>query len=915
MRRRLPVLALGLMLPVSLLAQGDVGGLTIRAARRDSLVARATVTAAFTIANGRDAAVQVLPHVDAPKDWTVLTGAAPVLLLPHESDVLMLSVAVPLRAPSGIYALRLWITSPNDPNGVMDSVVVAVPQRHGLDVGLLERPAFVVSGKPYDAAFLVRNRGNVAARVRLTARSSMGTATLGDTVFALEAEESRVVRARVATRSGVEAAADDVLEVSARNPADTSSAVEASARVTVVPEPSRRIEEYLRVPTQVHLRAASSDGVSPFEVFGAGPIRDRSSTRVDFLMRGPTGPYSAFGERDEYRVEVAAPSWRVRGGDHVYMLSSLMGVGQPGFGGGADLTRGVFTAGGYSQQFRRLPEKGNETGAFVSARPSPDARLAVNFVERVGGFVPGRLGSAAASLQCDSYGGELEMARSQAPDGTGSGVARNARISVNGTGGAFELGHLYADTGFAGTQRGSEHDYFTANTQATEQLSLALNASTHRTDLSRSTGVPYVERFNVGTLGATLGNRYTFEAGAVTRATTVQGVRRSGDQQSLRARGDQDFSFGTGTVEVEGGRATDQVSGSGSRNYTDVSLGLRRLLARGSGAAWVNHYSGGSITKGVDGTVTLGGDASLRVGRNTDLTLMGYATRIQSIDPEWHSQLDAQVAHLLANGSTITFRARLIGGGTLRAADQNVAYLEYGLPLRVPVSRLRTPGRVYGKVVDASTGRGVSGALVRLGPQVAITDARGQVAFGGVPGGEHRVSMSQETSFTDAVFVGDPTLHVDSTRAQPTTFELAVARSARVDISVRRYTAARTGVAGAADSLVDAGPVANATLMLTGERDTLYRTTSDQGTISFTDVPPGKWVITVRGDAPAFTRFDPDRLELTLAPGETRALVFQLVPRKREVQIIGDGQELRPTTVEPRPGAAASPVKTGKPKS
>jgi hypothetical protein len=340
---------------------------------------------------------------------------------------------------------------------------------------------------------------------------------------------------------------------------------------------------------------------------------------------------------------------------------------------------------------------------------------------------------------------------------------------------------------------------------------------------------------------------------------------------------------------------------------------MRHTLALGGLAIWADRYSGGSITKGADGTMTLGGDASLRVSNTTDVMLMGYATRLRTPLGEWHSQLDAQISHTLPNANTISLRARLVGGGSLPSVDQSVAYLEYGVPLRLPVSRLRTPGRVYGKVVDAVTGRGVPGALVRLGPQVAITDKQGQVAFGGVPGGEHRVSMSQETSFANAVFVGDPTLRVDSTRTQPTTFELAIARSARVDITVRRFIAARTSVGAGADSLVDAGPLSGATLMLAGARDTLYRTTNDKGTISFTDVPPGHWVVTIRGDAPAFHRFDPDRLELLLVPGESRALTFRLVPRKREVQVIGDGQELRPTVAEPKRATPAPAIKTGKP--
>jgi hypothetical protein len=316
----------------------------------------------------------------------------------------------------------------------------------------------------------------------------------------------------------------------------------------------------------------------------------------------------------------------------------------------------------------------------------------------------------------------------------------------------------------------------------------------------------------------------------------------------------------------------------------------------------------------VQGTLTFGADATLRSSQ-TALSLLGYATRAQIASAPWQSQVDVTVSRTLRTGNSLSLRARLIGGSSLSSAQQSVAFLEYGIPLRLPVSRLRTPGRVHGRVVDAVSGRGVSGALVRLGPQVAITNGDGDVHFAGVPAGEHRLSMSQETSLSDAVFVGDPTVRVEGTRAQPTTFQLAVARGARIDIDARRFIAAKTGIAAAQDSLVDAGPLSNATLVLAGERDTLYRTTSSDGKASFSDVPPGRWVVFVRGDAPAFHRFEPGRAELTLEPGATRALTFRLVPRKRDVQIIGDDRELTSQPSDPRNSAAqpAAAPRTGKP--
>ena len=713
----------------------------------------------------------VLPHVEIPTNWTILMGATAFAVHARSTEVLMLSLAVPARAPAGVYPIRVWVTTPADPQGIADSVVVVVPSRRALDVGLIDKPGYVVSGKGYEAGFLLRNRGNAMTDVKLSVRSSLGVAAIVDTAIQLYPEESRVVRVNVRTPAGLQAATDDVLELAATQVGDSAIITDASARVTVVPEPSRKIDEYLRVPTQLHLRAASTDGVSPFEAFGRGAVRDDSPTQLDFLVRGRTGAYSAFGERDEYRAELSAPSWRARIGDQLYMHSSLIGFAQPGFGAGFDGTRGAFTIGGYGQQFRRLPEKGSETGAFLAARPRPDTRLAVNVVNRAGGYVPGKTGSASASFDRATYNASVEVARSQSP--TGGGLARSARLSGATAVASYDVGHLFADTAFAGNQRGSEHDYLASSIRYSDALSFAVNGSTHRTDLSRATGVPYKERFDLGTVSATVFDRYTLELGSVARATTIQGVGQKGNQNGFRARGDQDLRFGTMTLEVEAGRAREP--GALARTYSDVSLGARRSFRRGGMALWADTYSGGSITKGTDGSVTLGGDLSMRLSRTLDATLMGYGTRLKTQISEWHSQLDAQIAHTLPNGNTVTLRARLIGGSALPSADQSVAYVEYGMPLRLPVSRLRTPGRVYGKVVDAVTRRGVPGALVRLGPQVAITDAEGQVAFGGVPGGEHRVSMSQETSFANAVFVGDPTLRVDSTRTQPTTFELAIA--------------------------------------------------------------------------------------------------------------------------------------------
>jgi hypothetical protein len=905
------IIALALITPELARAQSpiDPQQLAVRATRRDTMRAGATVTSAFMVMNARQDSVEVSPNIETPKDWTLLMGNATFTVGGGSSAMLMLSVAVPARAAAGVYPIRVVVTSSSDPRGASDSILVVVPPRRALEVTLGDRPGFVVSGRNYDASWFVRNRGNLPTQVRVAVKSTYGIPTGGDTTITLAAEESRELKTRVRTRAGAHAATDDVLEISAKMVGDTASPSEVSTRVTVVPEPTRKIEDFLRMPVQANLRAANTQGVSPFELFGTGYVRDGSPVRAEFLVRGRTGDYSPFGERDEYRLQFDAPNWRARAGDHFFMLSPLTGGLQPGFGASLEGRRGAFSAGAHGQQFRRDPLGGTEAAAFAGAAME-GGRVQLNAVTRSGGHQPGQVLGAVGSFARSFYHADVEVAQSSDATSSAGGAARTARLGASFPQYSFDLGHSFADTTFLGAQRGSQHNYVTGNASPFALVSFSTNFSRHRTDLSRSVGIPYIEALDVGILSATTLERFTLELQSARRSTEIANVAAVGRQLGARLRADQMLPFVHLSFESELGQAREADS---TLQYTHFSLGVRRASKFGSASLWGETYSGGSIIRGLIGSSTIGGDATLRLSDATSATLVGYMTRSDVPGVGWTSQVDARVVHGLKTGATISLRARLMGGDAVSSRDRSVAYIEYGMPLRLPISRLRTPGRVRGRVVDAVTGTGVPGALVRLGPQMAITDRDGEVAFGGVPGGQHRLSMSQETSFADAVFVDDPTVLVDSAQPTPTTFRLAIARGARVNIVARRYSAQRTGIAGAPDSLVDAGPLANATLVLAGARDTLYRTTAENGTATFTDVPPGHWVIAIRGDAPAFHRFDPDRAELTLKPGEIQRHDFRLVPRRREVQMIGDGQELKSMTADPKSQAPQGAVKVVKP--
>jgi hypothetical protein len=870
-----------------------------------------TVTATFMVENGTTRGVQARPRIDLPPTWRLVTGNAPLDVGAGESGLLIISAMVPVKTVAGSYQIRLAVLDADNEKYLdSDSIRIAVEPRRALDVALVNHPSFIISGRSYDAEFTVRNRGNVPASVELRARSSMGSAALAEPSFQLEPDESRMVRIRVNKATTGTTAADDVVELIAKTPGDATTQRRASARVTVVPRASTTVDDFQRVPTQLALRAANASGVSPFVLTGSGLLRDGRSERVDFLFRGSPGPSSMFGDRDEYRVDFRSPTWRVRAGDHLFLMSPLTGGSQAGMGLEVDKRLGTFGVGGYTERFRRTPGNSMEAGAFVSATPTEGVRLALNGVGRSNGALSGQLGSFSTNIQRGGVAIEAEVAGSADSTGT-TGLGHMLHASGERRGVSFDLGHSKADEAFIGPLRGAQHDYLSASASPTRSLSFMLSGSSHTSTDRLLFGLRSQDKLRLGSAGVTFASLVSIEGVA------AQHVRRFGTlsderQTSVRARLTPVFGHYGATLSAETGHAQpDSVT---TRAFTDVSLNVGMNSGLGGISVFAEHYSGGSVMRGVDPTLSVGGSGSLRFGGTFDAGVIATANRLGTAVPYWISNVDAQVSHVVRNGATVTLRARVMQGGFgLATATPAVAYLEYSMPIGVPVSRLRTPGRAIGQVIDAATGRGVANTLVRLGPQVGITDRNGRVSFGGLPAGDHRVSLAQETSYADAVFIGNAVLRMDTSRAAPKHFMLKLARSARIELSARRFAVSRTGIAGSADSIVDVGPLTGTGFRLIGERDTLYRLSDENGRVAFTDIAPGKWLIEADGDVPSFHRFDPEKIPVDLVPGETRAVSFRLVPRPREVKIMNQSEEVHAIPAEPRGAANPNAPKTSRP--
>ncbi|AHG90862.1 isocitrate dehydrogenase, NADP-dependent [Gemmatirosa kalamazoonensis] len=885
------------------------GQSTVSLRARDTTVRHvapgATVTAALTVRNGGADSVRFAERVAPPAAWRLVLGAGDATLAPGESDTWIVGVSVPDDAVAGRYAVALSLALP-DGAVVRDTLRVDVAERRAVSVALALAPEYALASQRYEVRFRVANRGNVPAHVALRATVSGGATARVQGALELPPNASREVAVDVRGVRGEPRGRDDLVELTVDG--GDSTRATASAQVTVVARLGGAAATASTLPAQLRLRAGSV-GMSPAELSGTGMVT--GSANVDFLLRAPApgGPsaFSPFEQRDEYRVTVRTNDLRARVGDQLYGLSPLTSSGVPGFGAGVEHTAASLDVGGFAQHARWTPEAGGEVAAFVRAHTPAGAAVGLNVLNRVGGYTPGHVASAtfaAGGARAPSL--DVELAGSSGPQGVSHAV--DARLSGGAGRFTYDASHRAAPTTFAGPQQGTRSDYVGTSLRLASAVRIAANAS--RQDVDASTRMPTVfsQRLAFAGLSTTLLERVTVGLERDARRERFGDRLIDAWQNAARVRASQSVGPVSLSLAGETGVVHDVVADAGGRframsASVDVStVGGMRI------GAFADVNDGRSVLRLAPATAVAGVNGAMPLPFASTLSIAALGVRTRGDVDAWALSGDATLEHRLARGGALSVRVRRVpqpGIQRTLAAGRTDVFFEYARAIALPFGGGRRAQGAHGRVVDAASGRGLSRALIRVGDAVAVTDDDGRVAFPDLAPGTYPVALGTTAARGGALAFGDRVVVVDGASRGGAAFRVMVSRGARVSAVIRRFSSARTALGGGTDSLVDAGGVEELTVELAGEHGTLTATSRADGTVDFGEVPPGRWVASVRGDnVPTQYRFEPERVELTIAAGETRAVAFGLVPRRREVQILAPsaGEEI---ITSPAAGAGA----------
>lgn len=860
--------------------------MTVRSSRSDTVAVApgGVFTAPFSVMNHSADSIQTTPVITLPKGWSIVNSMAPSVVAANGMELWLLSVSAPAAAPAGIYVLRAGMRA-GDVTAT-DSVIVAIAERRELDVRVMNAKTYVLSGDTYEANFVVRNKGNVASRISLHATSNHGAKPkLSAAQIDLAGGANTTVTVTVAIPGDLSHSVQELLELVAIDMNVDSVRAATSLETTVIPN-GADIPEFWTIPGSVSLRAAApGTGVSPIVASGSGRISQYSDINVDFSLRSAAGPASIFGERDEYRFGIKNSRGGVRLGDDQYGFSLLTSSGGQGTGGEVRGNFENYVSGAYVQRNRWNLNAPTEMAAMIGTSPD-SSRTSASLValERgTGGMTSHVLAGTAQTMIKDSHI-ELEAAASDSLHlGGGAAIARFFGSAPTFT---YDLGAQTASGAFAGAQRASSDEHATISGQKVGPVILTAMTSIHQMNPTvQSAG--FGQKIATSSLSANFMTGSAIEFERYDRTDRGSPTAIQGNQQSLRFRG----HFSIGAVDLSGvlqQGIVAQADSASTRAFTTVSGSARVEFGHNQFVSAFSEVSDGHAlgASGI-GTVTGGGSTELHFAKATTIRLTGSVTAQRNAMSAWAGQGDFSVEHAIRQ-SIVAFRGRMAQSGSKVTAPTNAFFLEVRTPLHLPTSRLDLGGRARAQVVDAETGKGVAGALVRLGEHAAITDKNGSADFRGLELGEYHAAVEGGIAAGQLVSGGDA-INVGATNIRkPLDFQLNVARGAHVVARLRTFEKNVAAPPNGVDSVIDNGAVAQGSVVaLISGRDTLWQSSDDRGRIDFGSVAPGHYTMAVvAGEIPEFMAYENKEIAVDVAAGDQREVEFRLLPQPRAVEFV-----------------------------
>ena len=820
-----------------------------------------------------------------PPGWRTLAGGGE---LPYGSRRIsyMVAAAVPAGAQPGKYRLELAVTVGGEV--YRSAAWIVVSSLHSLNLKRIESPDIVVAGSSIHARFLLTNRGNADASVRVAVRTRQ-VPSVDSMVVRLGPGQSREIPVTLQTDSRAGSLIESVTTVVAEEEGVKGSTVRESMRVSIAPRAAHVPAPVHAIGARVRLIGASTPGAGTgMEAAGSGLLREGSAANVEFIARRMARGHSSFGDRDEYRVSLESPVFSVRVGHQLHRLSALSENGRWAAGAHAEVKSKGVTVGGFVNRDPAPRSTREEHAVFLRRDVGNDVNFGANFLNRRGPG-GGAMLTAQTSIRSLPFGSvEAEVGRA-----LNSASAQAWSVSARGsfTGFRYLVFRQKSDSAYPGSTGGTES--FDALIDARIFPGLRVRGSASDQTLARtfSPAGSIAPRHSNRVGGLAVGSRLTLEY--VQNERNYRGVAST-------LRHEEKLAHATFRGKLAG--VTFNASAGRGRSWDRFRL--RKSLERYSAGASIRPTASASIAVSVDAArgatlfnpeqrSHLGGgvSASLASRSGSRFAVSAYvserrllrSTRDATFEASWDQQLPA--------GHQFSIRARLHDYTGVRSFDDNIVRVEYSMPFGLPIGHSRSRGRITGRVHDSETRTPIPGAIVQLGTHVTVTDRAGRFAFATDTNTPTFLAVGGSAATAGLMPAAEIPLAVTPRIGSTSNFDIALTKAGRLEGRVRLFVTPPGTVPGDTVAPVeDSLGLRGARLELTKDGEVRLATSNGRGEFVFPDLRPGRWSLVVSArDLPRYSYVEGDSVAVVIIGGGKVTTEIIVRPRKRKITIVQGG--------------------------
>jgi len=908
----LPVLLI--VLPHLLYSQGNCVTLSRADEEPLSTLPGRVLTTAITLTGISPVDRRLESRLELPPGWRNLTPDIPFTLAANRTEVRLLSIAVPAWSPSGNYTVRYSVSDNAIPpcrTEIGLGVTVAAFRR--IDVQLVDAPRYVVSGTSCRPVFLLRNLGNEQSTVRLSVRGVENISAVPDSGYeTLNALESRKVTVVVRADPGITEDTKYVLELRAVLGQDTTVVVTASTLLEIVPRVTSGDVRFHEVPLDVKLRAAGESGQSggQIEVAGGGTITDRRTDRVDLLVRTPDiQSRSVLGLHDEYRISYLSEKYRAYVGDRAYELSPLTEIGRYAFGAGGQFAAGDVTAGGFVNQTRFYSPLQKEQGGFVNYGFEPGTSVGVNFIRKEDYHISNV--ATVRTLLRPVAGTDVDLEYGMSSLDAMHDDAYAARVLGSEDWVSYDFRVVHAGPNFGGYYRNVDFKSASVNARPWENIRLEAFAQDQRQNLLDDTLQLVAPRDRYYQFGGGWGELLAVYYRQIDGTDLLPAPKYDRSERSVQIRSGYSFPAASIYGSVDLGTSREYLLGdAGPLRRFQLSANFRPEAHQAYGFT-AEYLREENLTSAV-GMETWSGslNAAITIAARTRILASLYGTRVGPPFEQSYSLFDVSAEYEFPFRHTLTLRGRQ-SLFSPSAEGKQVAYLvEYSIPLSIPLTRLSGSGVLRGRVEDALTRDGVRNVVLYAGSATAVTDEDGDFLFPSLKPDVYAITPDLASAGVDRVTTRPAPFRVTVLGGEESRLDIGVVRSVSIAGEITIYDFNESAAQDAArGEIIENGKGSGIIVEISGPDETLRRFTDNRGRFQFSDLRPGEWTVHIPEEGiPEYHYPERDSVRVIVLPGERKEALFKLLPIKRKIRILQEGNihgESRPPVVHPAPASGA----------